>query len=439
VSLAESFYSQPDKKFEEGIQRAMVAVLASPRFIFRIEDSAPDHVSEAIAPVDEYALASRLSYFLWSSMPDKELMQLAEQGQLRKNLDQQIKRMIKDSHSEAFVQNFVGQWLQVRDVEGIPINEQAVTAREDEDLRKLLDSIRNAKSDTERRAIFRQLRDRPKIELDGALRRDMQREAEMLFAHIITDNCSVLDLVDCDYTFLNEKLAKYYGIPDVQGNEMREIKLPKDSARGGVLTLGAVLVVTSNPDRTSPVKRGLFVLDNILGSPPPPPPANVPLLEDSEKEFKDHQPTSREVLEMHRKEALCSSCHSRLDPLGLGLENFNALGRWREKERGQPIETEGRLQTGEKFENIQELKHILLTQYRQDFYRCFTEKLLTYALGRGLTYDDVDTVDHIVDRLEQENGRFSALLTGMVESAQFQKRRNSSLATAQLPSQQQSQ
>jgi len=436
VALAESYYSQPGKRFEEGVGRAMVAVLASPHFLFRLEEADRNHVAEAYPLIDEYALASRLSYFLWSSMPDDELFHLAEQNQLRTNLQPQVQRMLKDSRGEALVQNFVGQWLQVRDVEGTPINEQAVNAREDDELRKLLDGIRNAKTDAERRAIFRQLRDRPnKVELDGALRRDMQQEAEMLFANIITEDRSVLDLVDCDYTFLNEKLANYYGIPNVHGNEMRRVTLPKDSPRGGVLTLGAVLVVTSNPDRTSPVKRGLFILDNILGSPPPPPPGNVPLLEDSEKEFKDRQPTMREVLELHRSQALCSSCHSRMDPLGLGLENFNALGRWRVRERGQPIDTTGQLQTGEKFDNVQQLKHILLTQYQQDFYRCLTEKLLTYALGRGLTYDDVDAVDQIVERLEQTGGRFSALLTGIVESPQFQKRRNPSVATADVPDQ----
>ena len=425
VSIADSVYSQPDKRFEVGVQRAMVAILASPRFLFRVEESEPNHSGEAYPPLDEYALASRLSYFLWSSMPDNELFQLTERGQLRKNLKNQVQRMIKDPRSEAFIQNFVGQWLQVRDVEGTPINEQAVMAREDDDLRKLLDALRNAGPEVDRRAIFRQIRNRPNtIELNGEIRRAMRQEAEMLFGYMLHEDRSVLDLIDCDYTFLNEKLANYYGIPGVQGSEMRRVDLPNDSPRGGVLTMGAVLVVTSNPDRTSPVKRGLFILDNILGCPPPPPPGNVPLLEDSEKGFKDHQPTMREILEVHRSQPLCSSCHARMDPIGLGFENFNALGRWREKERGQPIETTGQLLTGEKFEDVKQLKDILLNQYREDFYRCLTEKLLTYALGRGLDYDDVDAVDQIVDRLQRENGRFSALLTGIVDSPQFEKRRN---------------
>ena len=194
-------------------------------------------------------------------------------------------------------------------------------------------------------------------------------------------------------------------------------------AAGRLLTEGTVLIVTSNPTRTSPVKRGLFLLDNIMGMPPPPPPPDVPLLEESEKQFGDREPTLREVLELHRSKALCSSCHSRMDPLGLALENFNALGMWREKERGHPIDAAGKLITGESFHDIREVKRAITTHHRLDFYRCLTEKMLTYALGRGLEYYDVHTVDQIVERLDQHNGRISALLMGIVESAPFQKRR----------------
>jgi hypothetical protein len=206
---------------------------------------------------------------------------------------------------------------------------------------------------------------------------------------------------------------------------MRRVTLPADSPRGGVLTHGAVLAVTSNPTRTSPVKRGLFILDNIIGSAPPPPPADVPDLEESEKEFKDREPALREVLELHRSNALCSSCHSRMDPLGLGLalENFNAMGMWRDKERSQPIDAAGELITGEAFQGVRDLKRILKENRRADFYRCLTETMLTYALGRGLEHYDVETLDRIVERLEQENGRVSVLLSGIVESAPFQKRR----------------
>jgi hypothetical protein len=241
---------------------------------------------------------------------------------------------------------------------------------------------------------------------------------------------SVLEMLDSDYTFVNAKLAKVYDIPDVEGRETRRVTLPADSPRGGMLTHASVLLVTSNPTRTSPVKRGLFLLDNFLGTPPPPAPPEVPALEDSEKEFKDREPSLREALEMHRNKPLCSSCHNRMDPLGLALENFNALGLWRDQERGQELETAGKLITGETFSDVRELKKILATKRHVDFYRCLTEKLLTYALGRGLEYYDVEAVDRIVDKLEADQGKFSSLLMGVIESAPFQQRRNIAISTA---------
>ncbi len=254
----------------------------------------------------------------------------------------------------------------------------------------------------------------------------MRRETEMYFSNIIHEDRSVIELVDSDYTFLNERLARHYGLTnlDITGSSLRRVTLPADSPRGGVLTMGTVLAVTSNPTRTSPVKRGLFVLDNILGNPTPPPPPNIPPLEDSEKQMADHQATLREVLEIHRNKPLCASCHNRMDPLGLAFENFNALGMWRDTEHGQPIDATGKLITGESFKDLRELKHILATKHRVEFYRTFTEKMLTYALGRGLEYYDVETVDQIVNRLQQQDGRFSALLTGIIESSPFQERRS---------------
>jgi len=216
---------------------------------------------------------------------------------------------------------------------------------------------------------------------------------------------------------------------DIRGMELRRISLPPDSPRGGVLTAAAVLAVTSTPERTSPVKRGLFVLNNFFGLRVPPPPPDIPALEVAEKDFKDRRPTLREALEIHRENALCSSCHSRMDPVGLGLENFNALGVWREKEYGQTIETAGQLVTGETFNSVQELKNILATTHKTDFYACLAEKLLTYALGRGVEYYDTETVDQIVQRMENEKGRFGALLHGIIESAPFQKRRTRANAT----------
>jgi hypothetical protein len=262
----------------------------------------------------------------------------------------------------------------------------------------------------------------------------MRRETEMLLAHIAREDASVLDLIDCGYTFANAKLAGLYGLKDIAGTEMRKVTLPQDSPRGGVLTQAAILLVTSNPTRTSPVKRGQFILDNILGTPAPPPPAVVPPLEESKKEIKGHEPTGRELLAIHRAKPLCNSCHARMDPLGLALENFNALGIWRDKERSQPIDSSGYLMSGERFHDVRELKRVLKDQHRLDFFRRLTEKLLTYALGRGLDYHDVETVDRIVERLDQNDGRYSALIAGVIESAPFQKRRSGSARRAGSPS-----
>lgn len=437
VTVAEKFYTQPEKSFETGIAHAMVAVLSSPRFLFRIEDPEANS-SRSFANVDEYSLASRLSYFLWSTMPDDELFRLAQRGELRKNLQPQINRMLADRRSEAFIQNFIGQWLQVRDVEGIDINVRAVLSRDSglerdftrrrERFRELI-GIPEEKRTPEQKAELQQMAERRRRftnrELDRDLRRAMREETEMSFAYVMRENRSILELIDSDYTFLNEKLANHYGLTNlnITGTDMRRVILPKETQRGGLLTHGSVLVVTSNPDRTSPVKRGLFILDNILGTPAPPPPENVPALEVSEKGFSDREPTLREALILHREKPLCAGCHARMDPIGLAFENFNALGMWRDTERKQPIETGGKLITGESFNTISELKRILTTNRRMDFYRCFTEKLLTYASGRGMEHYDVETIDQIVQRLERENGRFSALLLGVIESAPFQRQR----------------
>lgn len=416
VAIAEEAYTH-GKSFEAGIGQASIAMLASPRFLFRIEESTDPAAKHA--PIDEYALASRLSYFLWSTMPDDELFDLAAKGQLRSNLKAQVDRMLQDRRSDEFVKNFTGQWLQVRDVTGIAINERAVFFRDGDEP--------TPKTQEERRRRFR----RPvPFEFDGELRRAMQDETHEYFAFVMRQNRSVLDLVDSHYTFVNERLAKHYGLKNVSGRNMRRVTLPEDSPRGGLLTQGSVLVVTSNPTRTSPVKRGIFVLDNFLGTPTPPPPPDTPPLEDAEKEFKDREPTLRESLEIHRASPLCASCHNRMDPLGLALENFNALGMWRDKERGQAIDAVGQLITGESFTNIVELKKIIATSRKEDFYRCITEKVLTYALGRGLEYYDVAAVDRIVEEMKADGGKFGTLLMGVVESAPFQKRRNVPAGTA---------
>jgi len=443
AALAEGLYKQSGKTFEAGVAHAMVAVLTSPRFLFREEGVQPNPPGRGPGFVDEYALASRLSYFLWSSMPDDELFRLAGAGKLRQSLGAQVKRMLADARSESFVQNFTGQWLQARDIENVAIDARAVLEREetaDPEVARLrkrsrelekkmgggLSDVEREEYRTVRRTLFK-LAPRPRADLSEELRKTMRREVEMYFSEIVHQDRNVIELVESDYTFLNEKLARHYGLTNlaVTGTELRRVTLPPDSPRGGVLTMGSVLAVTSNPTRTSPVKRGLFLLDNILGNPTPPPPPNIPPLEDSEKESQGHEPTLRETLEIHRSQPLCSSCHSRMDPPGLALENFNALGMWRDQEHGQVIDAAGKLITGESFKDIRELKHTLVTKHRVEFYRTLTEKLLTYALGRGLEYYDVETVDQIVNRLEQENGRFSALLMGVIESTPFQKRQTS--------------
>jgi hypothetical protein len=467
VALAKATYSEPGETFENGIGRAMVAVLASPRFLFRVEEgaagshpectrqgaggqknastaeAATDRDSVLHAPrsvlLDEYALVSRLSYFLWSSTPDDELLDLAERGKLRAELSAQVARMLKDGRAEALAENFAGQWLRARDIEHFavdPIDALGLDAEwdalreqfwklRDRDDKKPAETAEEKALDAEAerlRAEFRRFREIREM-FNGELRDAMRRETEMCFEHVVREDRSVLELIDSNYAFLNETLAKHYGIEGVKGGEMRRVELPEGSPRGGVLTQGTLLVVTSNPTRTSPVKRGLFILNNILGTPAPPPPANVPPLEASSAAIKGHSPTVREMQEQHRRDPLCSSCHARMDPLGLALENFNALGMWRDTEAGRPIDTSGVLLTGEEFSGIDDVKRIILEERRLDFYRCITEKLLTYALGRGLEYYDEHTVDQIVEKLDKDNGKFSALLMGVIESAPFQKQR----------------
>ena len=270
-----------------------------------------------------------------------------------------------------------------------------------------------------------------RVEFNGELRRAMRQETEKTLAYVIREDRPLRELLDSDYEFLNERLAKHYGLTNlttaITGDEIRRVTLPAGSVRGGLLTQGTILAVTSNPTRTSPVKRGLFVLDNILGTPPPPPPPDVTPLEDASKRAANKTPTLREMLALHREKPLCSGCHNRMDPLGLALENFNAMGLWRESERGQPVDTSGVLLTGEAFIDVRDLKKILATRHAPEFYRTLTEKMLTYALGRGLRESDVETVDQIVDAVIRADGKPSALFSGITTSAPFLKTR---LATA---------
>jgi hypothetical protein len=436
--MAQSVAAQPNSTFEAGVAQAMVAVLASPRFIFREEEVLPLKPGQANPLVDEYALASRLSYFLWSSMPDAELFRLASEGQLRANLPAQLDRMLADPKSQEFVRNFTGQWLQARDIDNVQINPFAVFLREhpDPEIEVAMETFRRLQrvpeekrtpaeqQDFEKaRTIFRKNFRTPRPQLTNSLRKAMEQESELSFAYVLKEDRSLLELIDANYTFLNEELAKHYGIPDVKGKEMRYVQLPEGSARGGVLTQGTVLAVTSNPTRTSPVKRGVFILNSILGTPPAPPPPNIPPLEEAASKEELAKMSLRDTLALHAKNPMCRSCHNRMDPLGLALENFNALGQWRMTDMNQPVEAAGELITGEKFANVQELKRVLATAHRRDYFYCMADKLLTYALGRGLDYTDTDTLDQLVARLEAADGKPSALLRGIVESAPFQQRR----------------
>ena len=408
VEIAEKFYSAPDTSFESGVAQAMVAALASPRFLFRVDRPAPSAASAAYANVDEYSLASRLSYFLWSTMPDDELIKLAATGTLRANLGAQVKRMLADPRSAAFVENFTGQWLQTRLVTTVPLNPREIMAREGVSMGGRGRGGRGGGGGGGGA-------------VSDALREASKQEAEKYFEYVLRENRSVDEFLASDYTFLNETLAGNYKISDVKGPEMRKVVLPPGDPHGGILTMGGVLMVTSNPTRTSPVKRGKWMLENILAAPTPPPPPNVPALEDSKPKDDSHVPTLRETLAVHREDAKCATCHNRMDPPGLALENFNALGQWRDEEYKQKIDPSGQLATGETFSNITELKLILVASHKIEFYRCLSEKLLTYALGRGMEYYDVPTVDKIVESLDRNHGAFSALLNGVIESAPFQQ------------------
>ncbi len=384
-------------KFLDGVRFAVTAILTSPRFLFRSEiQPEPDNPGKVV-PIDEYALASRLSYFLWSSAPDEELLRLAGEGKLRAELRGQVDRLLADDKSHRLVRNFVGQWLQARDVQGVNIDARRILREDD---------AREAKR------IF-----------NNEIRRDMRIETEKFFEHVLRENRPVLELLTANYSFLNENLAKFYGVEGVGGREFRKVEFGEGHrARGGILAQGTFLIVTSNPTRTSPVKRGLFVLDNILGVPAPPAPPDVPELDEARKGAEEAA-TMRQLMELHREKPLCKSCHARMDPIGLALENFNAIGQWRVEEEGKPIDTAGKLITGEEFGNVMELKTILATSRKQDFYRCLTEKLLTYALGRGVEYYDAPSVDKIVEGLNEKGGALRELVYGIVDSAPFQKRR----------------
>ncbi len=394
VAIVNEIDKLPGKTFQDGIKQAIATCLASPRFLFRVEIQPEPNNPAKVVPLDEYALASRLSFFLWSSVPDDELLSLAYNKKLRTNLRAQVDRMLKDPRSERLTENFVGQWLQTRDVTTVAVSAATILGVEN--------NFEAAK------------------EFDPRLRKDMQAETYALFDFILRNGRPVEELISARYSFLNERLAHFYGIKGVKGEELKPVDLTEHPERGGLLTQGSFLIVTSNPTRTSPVKRGLFVLDNLLGTPPPPPPPNVPELKEA---IKSGKPTMREMMEIHRADPDCRGCHSRMDPIGLGLENFDALGRYRKTENGKPIDTDGDLITGEKFSNVAALKEILVNKRREDLYRTVSEKLLTYAIGRGVEYYDSTTIKRLVGHLEKHDGKLLELIHAITTSAPFQMRR----------------
>ena len=397
TALANSKIDEDGAKFVDGVRLAVTVTLTSPSFLYRSEVQAePDNPGKVVS-IDEYALASRLSYFLWSSAPDQELLDLASKGKLRENLRKQIDRMLKDGKADRMVENFVGQWLQARDMPGRNIDVRRIIRERD---RRKADRVFN-----------------------GRHRLDMKRETEEFFQYVLVENRPVLELLDANYSFLNENLANFYGVRGVSGGHFRKVEFDESvKGRGGILGQGTFLIVTSQSTRTSPVNRGLFVLDNILGTPAPPAPPDVPELEEVAKEF-DRNATMRQLMEVHREKPLCASCHERMDPIGLALENFNAIGQWRDQEDGKDIDSAGKLVTGEDFSNVMELKTILATSRKQDFYRCLTEKMLTYALGRGVEYYDAPSVDAIIAQTVKAGGGLKDLVYAITESVPFQKRR----------------
>ena len=370
--------------FESGIEAALNAVLVNPEFLFRIERD-PDGVAPGAAyRVSDLALASRLSFFLWSSIPDDELLATAERGELHKPrvLEKQVRRMLADQRAENFASNFAGQWLHLRNLEFFT-----------PDLRLFPD-------------------------FDDNLRQSFRRETELHFETMLREDRSVLDLLRVNYTFLNERLAKHYGIPNVYGSQFRRVVLGKDSERGGLLRQGSVLTVTSYATRTSPVLRGNWILGNLLGTPPPPPPANVPAIK--ENSVSDTLPMRARLAE-HRANAACASCHNLMDPVGFALENFDAIGRWRTLEDGQPIDVTGGLPDGSKFVGVAGLEAGLL-KHPDQFVSTLTEKLLVFALGRGVEPSDAPAVRKIVRDAQANDFHFSSVVLGIVESVPFTMR-----------------
>ena len=371
--------------FDLGIERAIEGMLSSPGFLFRIERDPADVEKNTVYPVRDLELASRLSFFLWSSIPDDELLTLAEKGKLSEEtvLDQQINRLLKDKRSVSLVDNFAEQWLLLRN---LPL------AHKDSDLFPTFDE---------------------------QLRQSFYQEVKLFVGSIFRDDRSILDLLRADYSFLNERLARHYGIENVSGSQFRKVTMPREQR--GLLARAGILAITSYPNRNSTVLRGKWVLENVLASPPPPPPVDIPPLENV-KAAPGQTLTLRERMQIHPANPVCAVCHNQMDPIGFGLENYNAIGQWRTEDEGKPIDASGRLPSGVEFEGPAELQDALLDD-PSIFVSAFTQKLLTYALGRPIEYYDMPAVRKIVNQAAENDNRLSSIVTGVVNSTPFRMRR----------------
>ena len=374
--------------FDGAIEIALRAILVSPEFLFRLENDPPGIGPHSAYSLTDVQLASRLSFFLWSSIPDDELLFLAEQGVLHQpsTLDQQVRRMLADPRSHALAGNFAAQWLHLRNLDSVT-----------PDMRLFPD-------------------------FDDNLRQAFRQETELFFESVLREDRSVLEFITADYTYLNERLAKHYGIPNVYGSQFRRVRLGDGRQRGGLLRQGSILTVTSYATRTSPVIRGKWVLDNILGIPPPPPPPEVPALKENTGVGKAL--TVRERLAEHRKKPACHGCHQLMDPVGFALENFDAVGRWRDLEEAHRIDSTGGLPDGSTFEGIAGLETAIAAR-PELFATTLSEKLLTYAVGRGVESSDAPAIRRIVRDAEKDGFRFSSFILGVVRSVPFRQRRSS--------------
>ena len=384
VATLMTFYEQGRRSgdFETGIQHAVARILVAPRFLFRVEEAPAN--ARGTYRISDVELASRLSFFLWSSIPDPELLDVAEARRLGQPsaLHAQVRRMLTDARADALINNFAGQWLYLREL----ANVQSEAAH-----------------------------------FDDNLRHAFRRETEMLFGGIVREDRSIVELLDADYTFVDERLARHYGIPDVRGSHFRRVKLPADSPRRGLLGHGSMLTVTSVATRTSPVMRGKWILETLFGAPPPEPPPGVETNLEETAASADQPRTLRQRLEMHRANPVCASCHSIMDPLGFALENFDLVGAWREKDGAHPIDASGRLADGTPLNGPTDLREALLAR-RTAFAQTVTEKLLVYALGRPLEYHDMPLVRAITREAAKQDYRFSAFVHGIVESRAFRER-----------------